>query len=214
MALNGHLPCGDEMQVRALSMRATRGWASIGGLRFPCALGRSGRHPIKREGDGFTPVGAFAVRRAFYRPDRLLRPETHVPLTPLRPDDGWCDAVGDRNYNHKVKHPYPASAERMWREDHLYDLVIVIDQNERPRVQGGGSAVFIHAARAGYRPTEGCIAFERSHLLRLLKVLQPGTIVRVAPWTRPAQRRDISSIAIKRKKKPGVDPGSVRLGKS
>lgn len=175
----------DELRVTARSMQSTRGWASIGGLRLQCALGRSGRRSIKREGDGATPVGAFKVRRAFYRPDRLLRPATRVPMTPLKPDDGWCDAVGDRNYNRKVKHPYPASAEHMWREDHLYDVVIVLDHNERPRVQGGGSAVFIHCARPGYPPTAGCIAFKRTDLLRLLKKLQPGTTVRIAPWARP-----------------------------
>jgi L,D-peptidoglycan transpeptidase YkuD (ErfK/YbiS/YcfS/YnhG family) len=176
----------DELHVSALSMRSTRGWARIGGLRLPCALGRSGRRVKKREGDGATPVGAFRVRRAFYRPDRLMRPLTRVPLTPLEPDDGWCDAPGDRNYNRKVKHPYPASAERMWREDHLYDVVIVLDHNERPRVQGGGSAVFIHCARPGFPPTAGCIAFRRADLLRLLTRLEAGTVVRIAPWMRPA----------------------------
>ncbi len=176
----------DELHVSALSMQSTRGWAHIGGLRLPCALGRSGRRVTKREGDGATPIGAFRVRRAFYRPDRLMRPLTRVPLTPLEPDDGWCDAPGDRNYNRKVKHPYPASAERMWREDHLYDVVIVLDHNERPRVQGGGSAVFIHCARPGFSPTAGCIAFRRPDLLRLLRRLEAGTVVRIAPWMRPA----------------------------
>ena len=162
-------------------MAATRGWATINGLRFPCALGRSGRRAAKREGDGATPIGAFKVRGVYYRPDRLLRPSTRLPVAPLRPDDGWCDAVGDRNYNRKVKHPYPASAERMWREDHLYDLVVVLDHNEKPRVQGLGSAVFMHVARPGYQPTAGCIAFQRQHLLRILKLLGAGSVVRTAP---------------------------------
>ena len=186
-----------ELHVSGLSMASTRGWASIGGQRFPCALGRSGRRTVKREGDGATPVGAFKVRRAFYRPDRLMRPATRVPLEPLRPDDGWCDAVGDRNYNRKVKHPYPASAEQMWREDHLYDLIIVLDHNERPRVQGGGSAVFMHVARGDFEPTAGCIAFQRPELLRLLKLLRPGTTVRIAPWARPAAPPDRRAMNMK-----------------
>ena len=83
----------------------------------------------------------------------------------------------------------PASAERMWRDDHLYDVVVVMDHNERPRVQGRGSAVFMHVARDGYKPTAGCIAFKRSHLLRILKLLRPGTTVRIAPWSRAPSGR-------------------------
>jgi len=90
-------------------------------------------------------------------------------VRPIAPDDGWCDAPGDRNYNRPVRHPYPASAERLWREDGLYDIVVVLSHNVRPRVRGAGSAVFMHLARPGYRPTEGCIALKREHLLRLLE---------------------------------------------
>lgn len=89
-------------------------------------------------------------------------------MRPLRPQDGWCDAVGDRNYNRPVRHPYPASAERLWREDGLYDVIVVLDHNARPRVQGAGSAIFMHLARPQYTPTEGCIALARRDMLRLL----------------------------------------------
>jgi L,D-peptidoglycan transpeptidase YkuD (ErfK/YbiS/YcfS/YnhG family) len=92
---------------------------------------------------------------------------------PLRPTDGWCDAVGDRNYNRWVKHPYPASAERLWREDGLYDVVIVLSFNVVPRIQGRGSAIFIHCARPGYPPTAGCIALACAQLLRLVERLPP-----------------------------------------
>jgi L,D-peptidoglycan transpeptidase YkuD (ErfK/YbiS/YcfS/YnhG family) len=163
-------------------MRAQIGWAMLGNLRLPCAIGRAGRRALKREGDGATPVGRFHVRYGYFRADRLQHPRTRVPLCPLRINDGWCDAVGDRNYNRRVTHPYPASAERMWREDHLYDLVIVLDHNERPRVQGAGSAVFVHVARPGYRPTAGCIALERRHLIRALAWLRAGTNVHIDPW--------------------------------
>jgi L,D-peptidoglycan transpeptidase YkuD (ErfK/YbiS/YcfS/YnhG family) len=86
----------------------------------------------------------------------------------IKPDDGWCDAVGDRNYNRRVRHPYPASAERLWRQDALYDVIVVLDHNRQPRVQGAGSAIFMHLARPGYRPTEGCVALARRHLLLVL----------------------------------------------
>ena len=158
--------------VLGLSAAATRGVVKLGGLAFPCALGRSGRSVRKREGDGATPVGRWRLLAVLYRADRGPRPRTRLPVRPIAPDDGWCDAPADRNYNRPVRHPYPASAERLWREDGLYDLVVVLSHNVRPRVRGAGSAVFVHLARPGYRPTEGCIAMQREHLVRLLERCQ------------------------------------------
>jgi L,D-peptidoglycan transpeptidase YkuD (ErfK/YbiS/YcfS/YnhG family) len=133
--------------------------------------------PLKKEGDGATPLGVWPIVQAFYRPDRLRRPTTPLPIQALRPDFGWCDAARDRNYNRKVTLPYPASAETLWREDRLYDLLAVLDYNIAPRVRGRGSAIFLHAARPGYAPTEGCIALKLEHLLRLLAALKPGAVI-------------------------------------
>jgi L,D-peptidoglycan transpeptidase YkuD (ErfK/YbiS/YcfS/YnhG family) len=94
-----------------------------------------------------------------------------LPVRAIGRGDGWCDASADRNYNRLVRHPYPASAEQLWREDGLYDIVIVLGYNERPRVRGRGSAIFMHVASLGYTPTAGCIALTRGHLLRLLSCL-------------------------------------------
>lgn len=172
MKRRGHNPqAAPKIVVRSLSPSARTGVLTYGNLRFPCALGAGGRRVAKREGDGATPIGTFALREAFYRPDRLLRPISRLPMARLRPEDGWCDAPQDRNYNRPVRHPYPASAERMWRDDGLYDLVIVMGYNDYPRVLGRGSAVFLHAARPGYLPTEGCIALAPQHLRRLAKLL-------------------------------------------
>jgi L,D-peptidoglycan transpeptidase YkuD (ErfK/YbiS/YcfS/YnhG family) len=168
-----------QLLVRALGGQARRGFVLYGGLRIPCALGRTGRRAIKREGDGATPIGRFAVRQAFYRADRMVRPRTRIPLAPIRKEDGWCDDPMDRNYNRYVRHPYPASAERLWRADGLYDLVIVIGHNDRPRVLGGGSAIFIHVAGANFEPTEGCIALRLPDLRRLMSHLRRGNVVNV-----------------------------------
>jgi L,D-peptidoglycan transpeptidase YkuD (ErfK/YbiS/YcfS/YnhG family) len=150
---------------------ATRGWLKLGNLTFPCAFGRAGIQVRKREGDGTTPVGAWRLRCVLYRADRVLRPRTVLPTRPLRLEDGWCDAPDDRNYNRLVRHPYPASAERLWRADGLYDVLVVLDYNASPRVRGKGSAIFMHVARSSYAPTEGCIALARGHLVRLLERL-------------------------------------------
>ena len=165
--------------VGGLSRANSRGWVGQGSSRFLCALGRSGRQILKREGDGATPLGCYRLRQVYYRADRLRRPQTSLPVRNLRPEDGWCDAIGDRNYNRHVRHPYPASAEMLWRDDALYDLIVVLDQNERPRVRGGGSAIFLHIARDGFRPTAGCVALSRRDLLLLLQHAGPKTRIRV-----------------------------------
>jgi L,D-peptidoglycan transpeptidase YkuD (ErfK/YbiS/YcfS/YnhG family) len=165
--------------VTVLSPGATRGTLTFAGLRFPCALGRTGCRARKREGDGATPIGQWRMRAVLYRPDRMRRPRTSLPVRAIRRHDGWCDASADRNYNRQVRLPYPASAERLWREDGLYDLVVVLDYNDRPRSRGRGSAIFMHVARPGYAPTEGCIALARGHLLRLLERLHARTAIGV-----------------------------------
>jgi L,D-peptidoglycan transpeptidase YkuD (ErfK/YbiS/YcfS/YnhG family) len=144
------------------------GTALWGAKRFRCALGRSGIAVQKREGDGATPAGAFAMRRAFYRADREGAPATRLPLAAVAPNDGWCDAPNDAAYNQFVTLPYRASAETLWRVDGLYDLAIVLGYNDAPAVAGLGSAIFLHLARLDFAPTEGCVALARADLLAVL----------------------------------------------
>jgi L,D-peptidoglycan transpeptidase YkuD (ErfK/YbiS/YcfS/YnhG family) len=152
-----------------LSAGGHRGILRLGPLAFACALGRGGCRARKREGDGATPIGRWRLRRVLYRADRLPRPRTALPVRAIARHDGWCDAAGDRNYNRQVRHPYPASAERLWRSDALYDLIVVLGYNDAPRIRGRGSAIFMHVARPGLAPTEGCIALARAHLVLLLR---------------------------------------------
>jgi L,D-peptidoglycan transpeptidase YkuD (ErfK/YbiS/YcfS/YnhG family) len=168
-----------QVTVRGIAARPERGLLSLNGLSFSCALGRSGRKSDKREGDGATPIGAFHMRQAFYRADRILRPRTSLPLTALRPDDGWCDEPGDRNYNRRVRHPYQASAEHLWRTDHLYDVVVVLGYNETPRVRGRGSAIFMHVAGENFAATAGCVALRIGDLLRVLERASTATSVNI-----------------------------------
>jgi L,D-peptidoglycan transpeptidase YkuD (ErfK/YbiS/YcfS/YnhG family) len=119
------------------------------------------------------------LRHVLYRSDRLLRPQTRLPIAALQARNGWCDDPRDRNYNRPVRHPYPASAERLWRHDHLYDLIVVLGHNDRPRVKGRGSAIFMHVAGPGLKPTEGCIALERPHLLRLIERAGRGATITI-----------------------------------
>lgn len=163
-----------DLIVTADTPDAKQGWAQLGTQRFRCALGRSGIIAEKREGDGGTPVGAFPLRRLLVRADKGTTPKTKLPVTTIEEDDGWCDQPGDMAYNRAVALPYAASHERLWRKDHLYDLVLVIGHNDDPVVSGMGSAVFVHLAQADYGPTEGCIAFKRDDLEKILGAMGPG----------------------------------------
>lgn len=168
-----------QLFVTALSRRATRAVLFGAGKALPCALGRSGRRALKREGDGATPSGTYFLERVLYRADRCQRPRTGLPVAGISPADGWCDAIADRNYNRPVRHPYPASAEVLWRSDGLYDVVVVLDCNRRPRIRGRGSAIFMHVARPGFEPTEGCIALRRADLLHVLAELKRGARIHI-----------------------------------
>lgn len=157
------------------------GHATLGRLSFPCALGRSGIVAEKVEGDGGTPVGRFPVRRLFYRHDRMGRPHSLIPASPVQPHQGWCDAVESPHYNRPVTLPSRYRHEQLWRADGLYDLVLVIGHNDRPVRPGAGSAVFVHVAHPAMTPTEGCIAFTPEDLLHILSVMRPGDAVQVLP---------------------------------
>ncbi len=161
------------MDIDVVCTAPGRGVLTWNGRRHDVTLGRSGASRNKREGDGASPIGCFPLRGVLYRGDRLAAPVTRLPCAAIARDDGWCDAPGDPAYNRKVRLPYPASAERMWREDGLYDLVVVLGHNDAPVVPGLGSAVFLHLARDDGGPTEGCVGVTRELALALVAALGP-----------------------------------------
>lgn len=177
------LPHGHNMRRISLSLirigwrpgRRTQGYLFAGALALPVALGRAGIRADKREGDGGTPRGSFRPLRLWWRADRLPRPRTLLPVRRIYPTDAWCEDPADRRYNHAVKRSASEPGDRLRRADHLYDLIVEIDHNTRPRVRGRGSAVFIHLARPAYAPTAGCVALNGRDLRILLQRLSPKT---------------------------------------
>lgn len=133
----------------------------------------------KREGDGASPIGAWPVRRVFYRPDKGPPPETGLPAIALKPEDGWSDDPDEPSYNRLVPLPCRGSHERLWRADGLYDLIVELGYNDDPVVPGMGSAIFLHVARTGYAPTEGCIALAEPDLRAVLRLLGGGSVIEI-----------------------------------
>jgi L,D-peptidoglycan transpeptidase YkuD (ErfK/YbiS/YcfS/YnhG family) len=117
----------------------------------------------------------FHPKRLWWRRDRLSRPATALPVRPIGPQDAWSEDPADRRYNRPVVRRPDEPGDRLWRDDHLYDLIIEIDHNDRPRIKGRGSAVFIHLARPGFSPTAGCVGLTRNALLHLLQRIGPRT---------------------------------------
>jgi L,D-peptidoglycan transpeptidase YkuD (ErfK/YbiS/YcfS/YnhG family) len=148
-------------------------------MNIPVALGRSGIKANKREGDGATPRGRFRLVRLWWRADRGPPPRTLLPIRRIAADDAWCEDPTDRRYNRPVRRPVDAAGDHLRRADHLYDLIIEIDHNSRPRVTGRGSAVFIHVARPGLSPTAGCVALTAEQLRRLLARCSANTRITI-----------------------------------
>jgi L,D-peptidoglycan transpeptidase YkuD (ErfK/YbiS/YcfS/YnhG family) len=163
------------VKVRAAAGQRSRGWLTAGGQIIKVALGSSGIRANKREGDGGTPKGTFRPRRLWWRADRHPRPRTHLPVRAIGPEDAWCEDPADRHYNQPVRPKSKQRGDRLRRDDHLYDFIIEIDHNTKPRIAGRGSAVFLHLARHDFSPTAGCVSMTKGAMLRLLKRLGPET---------------------------------------
>ena len=144
---------------------------------MPCAIGRGGIVAAKREGDGATPTGRFALRRVYWRADRGPRPTTSLPCAPIGPHLGWSDDPADSAYNGPVPLDRRCSAERMRRGDPLYDIVVDMDFNRSPAIPFAGSAIFLHVWRKPRHPTEGCIAFAAPDLRWILMHWTPQSRV-------------------------------------
>lgn len=155
------------------------GFLIADGARRRCALGRAGVVAEKREGDGATPAGCFALRRVHYRADRGVVVRTGLPVRPIRPNDGWCDDPGHPAYNRLVELPFAARHERLARNDGLYDLVVEIGHNDDPPEPGAGSAIFLHIAEPNHAPTEGCVALARDDLVAVIALLGEGDEIRI-----------------------------------
>ena len=160
-------------------LERSRGILRFEDREYPCALGCNDVQNTKREGDGATPAGIFFLRQVFYRADRLPPPTSGLPVRVPGPNDGWCDDPGHRDYNRFVRLPFEASHEALWREDNLYDVIVVVGHNDDPPHPGLGSAIFIHCATKDFAPTQGCVVLAREALVELLPRLAPDIALHI-----------------------------------
>lgn len=150
----------------------SNGFISLHGTLYKCALGEMGVTKEKKEGDKATPIGSFPLREVYYRSDRVREPHTSLPKYELSPNSGWCNDPDDPAYNTFVDLPYAGGHEELWRDDEIYDLIVVMGYNDDPPVAGKGSALFVHVARPDFTPTAGCVALSFPDILKMLEILR------------------------------------------
>jgi len=183
------------IRVYAHPFDRSRGILEAGALRLKCALGAGGLTRMKREGDGATPVGRYALTALKIRRDRVIGPRSGVPAAPIRADDAWSEEPRSGNYNRLIRRSGDNPGDRLTRDDRLYDIVGILDWNIRPRVSYRGSAIFLHLCRPNYGPTAGCIALEPDDLKRLLAVCGRNPVFVVGPEARKCRREPVRSHA-------------------
>ena len=159
------------------------GMLRVGDDTFRCALGVNGviEAKDKTEGDGKTPAGRWRLRYVMYRADHRPCPRTKLPVTTISFADGWCDDPAHRDYNCPVRLPFDASHEKLWRDDNVYNIVVVLGHNDDPPVPGKGSAIFMHVAKPDYSGTEGCVALSEPDLETVLRLATYDTYITINP---------------------------------
>ena len=155
------------------------GFLTSENLKFKCAIGHNGLSSNKYEGDGCTPIGHFKITKILYRHDKINDCEFVLDSEVINKLDGWCDDINSDLYNQKIKFPFELSAEHLYRNDDLYDVVCIIDYNLNPIIRGKGSAIFLHCASEDYSPTQGCVAMKKNELLQIAMQLDKGSTITI-----------------------------------
>ena len=152
---------------------------TYGKYRVKCAIGKRGIGNKKREGDKITPIGKFKIKTILYRKDRISHFKSKINKLSIRNNMGWCDDPKSKKYNKLIKIPFKGSAEKLYRKDNTYDIILVLNYNINPIRKGKGSAIFIHIARKSYKSTLGCIAVSKRNLKKIIKKINKSTIVNI-----------------------------------
>ena len=147
-------------------------------FKFRCCIGKNGLKSNKREGDKCTPKGVFEIGKAYYRSDRIYKPETKLTLKKITKNMGWCDDPNNQNYNKEIILKKKDKGEKLFRQDEIYDILVFIKYNIKKIEPFKGSAIFIHLTK-NYHPTKGCIALKKNDMLILLKLIKPGSKIKI-----------------------------------
>ena len=147
----------------------------VGEKSFQCSVGLNGLSAVKYEGDRCTPLGEFKFKSVYYREDKIGKLDFLLPSHVILKNDGWCDDPKSIHYNKHISFPFEESAEHLYRNDDIYDVVYIIDYNTNPIIPGKGSAIFLHICDSNFRGTEGCVAIKKKDMMKLIKIINTET---------------------------------------
>ena len=145
---------------------------------YKCAIGRNGVKKKKLEGDGCTPEGTYSLGPLYYRNDRIKKLKTYFNAIPIEKDMFWSDDPKSEYYNKLIRFK-DSSYENLYKENHTYDIILVINYNFSPIIKGKGSAIFLHLAKKDFSPTSGCIALKKKCLFEILEKLEFNNRIRI-----------------------------------
>ena len=155
------------------------GYLKYKNLKFRCALGKGGVKKKTMEGDNITPKGIFKIIKIYYRPDKIKKIKTLIKKIKIKKNMGWCDDPSSRLYNKLINLPTKYTHEKLYRNDSLYDLIVVLSYNTNPIIKNKGSAIFMHIAKNSYKKTKGCIALKKEHLIEIISKIKKNTKIKI-----------------------------------
>ena len=147
--------------------------------KLRCSVGKRGITLKKKEGDKKTPKGEFKFKYILYRKDRIFDLKTRLKKIVIKKRMGWCDDPNSNNYNKIINFPSKYSAEKLWKKENVYDIIIVIDYNLNPLIKNKGSAIFLHIAKRKYQPTNGCIAVSKKNIRLIANAINKKTKIKI-----------------------------------
>jgi L,D-peptidoglycan transpeptidase YkuD (ErfK/YbiS/YcfS/YnhG family) len=149
------------------------------GYKLKCSIGKSGIANSKKEGDLATPRGVFKLGFLYYRNDRNKSLKSKLKKKVIRKNMGWCNDSKCKKYNQEIYLPSKYGAEKLYRKDKIYDILINIKYNHSPIIKGKGSAIFLHLTNIKYKPTKGCIAIAKDDFLKILPLISRNTKISI-----------------------------------
>jgi len=155
------------------------GYLKYKNLRFRCALGKAGIKKKEKEGDNVTPKGIFKITNIYCRSDKIKNITTSIRKIKIKKNMGWCDDPDSHFYNQQITIPNKFNHEKLYRNDNLYDLILVLNYNTNPIIKNKGSAIFVHIAKKNYKKTKGCIALKKKHLIELISKIKKNTKIKI-----------------------------------